>query len=165
VDTRLAKLERGTCDAIILAAAGLHRLGVMPPHGVALPPEEFIPAVGQGILAVEARDDDTEILAALAVLDEPETRACAEAERAFLARLGASCNSPLAAHATLLGAARRILRLNAIIASEDGRDVLRAQADGRPERARALGDELAEGMLARGATALAGLRAVPGGPI
>lgn len=165
VDTRLAKLERGTCDAIILAAAGLHRLGVVPPHGVALAPEEFIPAVGQGILAVEVRDDDRETLAAVAVLDEPETRVCAEAERAFLARLGASCNSPLAAHATLLGAARRIVRLNAMIASEDGRDVLRAHADGRPERARALGSELAEVMLARGATALVGLRAVPGGPV
>ncbi len=163
VDPRLAKLESGVCDAIILAAAGLQRLGVVPSHGVTLAPEEFIPAVGQGIIAVEVRDDDTETRTALAALDEPETRACAEAERAFLARLGASCNSPLAAHATLLGTARRTLRLNALIASEDGRDILRAHADGLLERACALGGELAETMLGRGAAALAGLRAVPGG--
>jgi hydroxymethylbilane synthase len=163
VDTRMIKLESGACDAIILAAAGLHRLGVVPPHGVALDPEEFIPAIGQGIIAIEARADDRETLAALAALDEPQTRDCAEAERAFLARLGASCNSPLAAHATVLGAAPGTLRLSALIASEDGRDIIRAHADGVRERARALGDELAENMLARGAAGLAGLRAVPDG--
>ncbi|MGH7418537.1 MAG: hydroxymethylbilane synthase, partial [Candidatus Rokuibacteriota bacterium] len=88
VDTRLAKLESGVCDAVILAAAGLHRLGVVTPHAVALPPDEFIPAVGQGVIAVEARDDDPATLAALADLDDAETRACAEAERGFLAGLG-----------------------------------------------------------------------------
>jgi hydroxymethylbilane synthase len=163
VDTRMIKLESGACDAIILAAAGLHRLGVVPLHGVALDPEEFIPAIGQGILAIEARADDRETLAALAALDEPQTRDCAEAERAFLARLGASCNSPLAAHATVLGAAPGTLRLSALIASEDGRDIIRAHADGVRERARALGVALAEDMLARGAAGLAGLRAVPDG--
>ena len=163
VDTRMVKLESGTYDAIILAAAGLHRLGVVPPHAVALDPEEFIPAIGQGIIAVEARTDDEETLAALAALDEPQTRDCAEAERAFLGRLGASCNSPLAAHATILGAAPDTLRLSALIASEDGRDVLRAHAAGMREHARAVGGELAEDMLARGAAGLAGLRAVPDG--
>jgi hydroxymethylbilane synthase len=163
VDTRLAKLESGTCDAIILAAAGLRRLGAAPPHAIPLAPEEFIPAVGQGIIAVEARDDDSETLAALAVLDDPATRSCAEAERAFLARLGASCNSPLAAHAALTGTGRTTLRLSALIASEDGRDVLRGHVDGARARARALGDELAETMLARGAATVAALRAVTGG--
>ncbi len=76
-----------------------------------LDPEDFVPAVGQGIIAVEARVDDGPTLAALAALDDPTTRACAEAERAFLGRLGASCNSPLAAHATILGAAPDTLRL------------------------------------------------------
>jgi hydroxymethylbilane synthase len=160
VDTRMIKLESGACDAIILAAAGLHRLGVVPPHAVALDPEKFIPAIGQGIIAVEARADDGETLAALAALDEPQTRDCAEAERAFLALLCVSCNSPLAAHATVLDAA---LRLSALIASEDGRDVIRAHADGVRERARALGAELAEDMLARGAAGLAALRAVSDG--
>jgi hydroxymethylbilane synthase len=163
VDTRMIKLESGACDAIILAAAGLHRLGVVPPHGVALDPEEFIPAIGQGIIAIEARADDRETLAALAALDEPQTRDCAEAERAFLARLGASCNSPLAAHATVLDGAPSTLRLSALIASEDGRDIIRGHADGVRERARALGVALAEDMLARGAAGLAGLRAVPDG--
>ncbi len=163
VDTRMVKLESGTYDAIILAAAGLHRLGVIPPHAVALDPEEFIPAIGQGIIAVEARTDDEETLAALAALDEPQTRDCAEAERAFLGRLGASCNSPLAAHATILGTAPDTLRLSALIASEDGRDILRAHAAGLREHARAVGGELADDMLTRGAAGLAGLRAVPDG--
>jgi hydroxymethylbilane synthase len=163
VDTRLRKLEAGTCDAIILAAAGLHRLGLQPAHAEVLLPDEFIPAVGQGIIAVEARADDEETRAALALLDEAETRACADAERAFLARLGASCTSPLAAHATLSRGGSSTLRLTALIASEDGRDVMRAQAEGPRERAGALGRALADSMLARGAAAVSALRPVRGG--
>lgn len=163
VDTRLGKLANGACDAVILAAAGLRRLGVEPPHAVVLAPEEFIPAVGQGIIAVQARDDDEKTLAALAALDDGDTGACAVAERAFLARLGASCNSPLAAHARVIGPGARTLHLNALIASEDGRDVMRAHAEGVRERASALGDELAAALLARGAATVADLRSVPGG--
>jgi hydroxymethylbilane synthase len=163
VDTRLGKLANGACDAVILAAAGLRRLGVEPPHAVVLSPEEFIPAVGQGIIAVQARDDDEKTLTALAALDDGDTRACALAERAFLARLGASCNSPLAAHARVMGGGGRTLHLSALIASEDGRDVMRAHAEGARERASALGDELATAMLVRGAARVADLRSVPGG--
>jgi hydroxymethylbilane synthase len=99
----------------------------------------------------------------LAALDDGDTRVCAVAERAFLARLGASCNSPLAAHARVIGGGGRTLHLNALIASEDGRDVMRAHAEGGRERASALGGELAAAMLARGAATVADLRSVSGG--
>jgi hydroxymethylbilane synthase len=159
VDTRLRKLESGLYDSIILAAAGLRRLGVEPAHAEVLAPEEFIPAVGQGIIAVQARRADEKTLAALAPLDDALTRACGEAERAFLARLGASCNSPLAAHATLAHGAGT-LRLVALIASEDGRAVMRAETEGSVARADAVGRGLAESMLGRGAAELAPVRPI-----
>jgi hydroxymethylbilane synthase len=162
VDTRLRKLESAACDAVILAAAGLHRLGVMPAHAEMLDPEDFIPAVGQGIIAVEARVADGPTLAALAALDHCITRACAEAERAFLERLGASCNSPLAAHATVVAAGEH-LRLTALVASDDGGAVLRARGEGSVARAAAIGRDLADTLLERGAAEVAPLRPVAGG--
>ena len=99
VGTRLRKLETEDWDGMLLAAAGLKRRGLNPEHVQPLAPEVFVPAVGQGILAVEARVDDRDILALLERLDHVETRAAALAERAYLRRLGASCNSPVAAHA------------------------------------------------------------------
>jgi hydroxymethylbilane synthase len=160
VDTRLRKLEAGACDAIILAAAGLNRLGLRPRHAELLPPDEFIPAVGQGIVAVEIRADDERTRVALIALEQGETRACAEAERAFLARLGASCNSPLAGHAALVGGGARTLRLTGMVASEDGRKLLRGQLEGPREGAGALGRALADSMLARGAGDVAALHPV-----
>lgn len=161
VDTRLRKLESGACDAVILAAAGLRRLGLTPAHAELLDPEDFVPAVGQGIIAVEARCDDARTLASLAALDDRATRACAEAERALLSRLGASCNSPLAAHATVLG--ESVLRLTALVASDDGRAVLRARGEGSVAQAAAIGRELADTLLERGAAEVAPLRPVVGG--
>ena len=161
VDTRLRKLESAACDAVILAAAGLARLGVTPAHAETLDPEDFVPAVGQGIIAVEARVADGQTLAALAALDDRTTRACAEAERAFLGRLGASCNSPLAAHATVM-AGGATLRLTALVASEDGCAVLRGQGEGSVARAAAIGRELADALLERGAAEVAPLRPVAG---
>lgn len=155
VDTRLRKLEAGEYDAIVLAAAGLARLGLAPAHVEALAPEVFVPAVGQGVLAVEARVDDTRTLAALGALDHPPTRVCALAERAVLGRLGASCVTPMAAHARLSGDR---LVLDALVASEDGRTVLRESADGTPDRAEALGVRVADALLARGAAAVVALR-------
>ena len=157
VDTRLRKLESGGLEAIILAAAGLRRLGLSPAHATPLAPDVFVPAVGQGVLAVEARSDDARTLAALRVLDHGPTRTCALAERAFLARLGASCVTPMAAHARLDGA---IVRMAAIVASEDGRRVLRASVAGAPETAAALGRRLADDLLARGAADVAALNPV-----
>jgi hydroxymethylbilane synthase len=155
VDTRLRKLASGDYDAIVLAAAGLERLGLTPPHVEVLAPEAFVPAVGQGVLAVEARLDDARTLAALRGLDHRPTRACALAERAFLGRLGASCVTPMAAHARLAGDG---IVLDALVASEDGRTVLRESGNGASDRAEALGVRVADALLARGAAAVVALR-------
>src|SRR5207302_923609 len=127
VDTRLAKLQTGEWDAVLLAAAGLRRLGLEPRHATPLAPEVFVPAVGQGVLGVQARADDAATLAALRPLDHAATRACALAERAFLARLGASCVTPMAAHARLTDGR---LVVHGLVASEDGREVLRERGEG-----------------------------------
>src|SRR2546428_758667 len=99
VDTRLRKLTRGACDALILAAAGLSRLGLHPAHVTPLAPDRFVPAVGQGILGIEVRRDDGSTMRLVHALDHTETRTCALAERAFLRRLGASCTTPMAGDA------------------------------------------------------------------
>jgi hydroxymethylbilane synthase len=148
VDTRLRKLAAGDWDAIVLAAAGLRRLGLALERATPLDPDVFVPAVGQGIIAVQARADDHATLALLARADDASTRACALAERAYLARLGASCHTPMAGHARPDGGA---LRMSAVVASEDGRRVLRAAASAPAVEAERLGLELAETLLARGA--------------
>ena len=160
VDTRLRKLAEGDWGAIVLAAAGLLRLGLEPAHATALEPEAFVPAVGQGIIAVEARADDRATLTRLARTDDPATRACALAERAYLRRLGASCNTPMAAHARLEGAT---LRMVAVVAGEDGRRVLRADATAAAADAERLGLGLAETLLAQGAAEVTALHPAPGG--
>ena len=148
VDTRLAKLSAGTWDAVVVAAAGLARLGLTPANARPLSPEEFLPAVGQGILALEARSGDRPLRALLAGVDDPATRTQAEAERAFLCRLGASCHTPVAAHARLFNGE---LSLDGLVASLDGRRVLRSRAVGAPGSAELLGQKLAGELLARGA--------------
>ena len=162
VDTRLAKLGAGECDGVILASAGLRRLALAPAHAYPLDVQTFVPAVGQGILAVEIRAADTGTRRLVVHLNDPATQACARAERAYLRRLGASCNTPMAGHATLVGvAARPRLLMTAMVASEDGRKILRAEAGGSPDDAEAIGRGLAELLLERGAeavTALAPLR-------
>jgi hydroxymethylbilane synthase len=160
VETRLRKLETAGLDAVILAAAGLHRLGVIAPHAVALDSDVFVPAVGQGILGVEARKDDHRTLAWLEPLDHAPTRAAALAERAFLTRLGASCATPMAGHAVLLpaGGDGPVLSMSAVVLSEDGRRLLRAASTGAPERAEVLGHDLAESLLAHGAASITNLR-------
>jgi hydroxymethylbilane synthase len=155
VDTRLRKLESGDYDGVVLAAAGLVRLALTPRHVETLAPEQFVPAVGQGVLAVEARLDDGRTLARLRALDHEPTRVAATAERAFLGRLGASCVTPMAAYARLAGGR---LVLDGVVASEDGRTLLRESADDAPERAEALGARVAETLLARGAAAVVALR-------
>jgi hydroxymethylbilane synthase len=157
VDTRLRKLVGEEWDAVVLAAAGLRRLGLAPEHVEALDPERFVPAVGQGIIAVEARADDRRTLAHLARVDDAATHTCARAERAYLARLGASCNTPMAAHARLDGAT---LEMTAVVAGEDGRQVLRASGTAPASEAEALGRRLADGLLARGAAGITPLSPV-----
>ncbi len=151
VETRIEKLTAGSCDATILAAAGLRRLGLAPPNLTALPVAEFVPAVGQGILAIEAREADREVLELLGRLDDTRSRSEALAERAFLERLAADCHTPVAGHARHEGAA---LVLTGVVASLDGLTVLRSRASGAPGEAARLGTAVAEELLARGAKAL-----------
>jgi hydroxymethylbilane synthase len=158
VDTRLGKLAAGECDGIVLAAAGLLRLGLTPAAAQALDVETFVPAVGQGVLAVETRVDDASTRGRVARMDDADTRACARAERSYLRRLGASCNTPMAAHATLDRSGERPrLRMTAVVASEDGRQILRADAGGAPGDAEEVGRGLAELLLERGAGAVTAL--------
>lgn len=154
VDTRLRKLEAGDCDAVLLAAAGLRRLGITPPHAEPLAVEVFVPAVGQGILGLEARVGDERVRASLAALDDRATRACALAERAFLSRLGASCVTPVAGHASIEGDA---VVMRALVVSEDGRRLLRQNGTAAPADAMDLGRRLADGLLDQGAAEMVGL--------
>ena len=151
VETRVDKLAAGVYDAIVLASAGLRRLGVDPPHVTPLDVGEFVPAVGQGILAVEAREADREVLELLRRLDDTRSRSEALAERAFLSRLGADCHTPVAGHAQSDGSA---LTLTGVVASLDGTTMLRAGATGPSRKAERLGVALADELLAKGAKAL-----------
>jgi hydroxymethylbilane synthase len=147
VDTRLGKLDRGEFDAIVLAAAGLRRLGIERPDGVPFDPEDFVPAIGQGVLALESRADAT--VAVLAVLDDTSTRIAVNAERAFLLRVGGSCRTPLAAYATADGGT---ITVRALIADPDGTRVLRGTHTGASADAAAIGTALADELLGRGGT-------------
>ncbi|AHG91813.1 Porphobilinogen deaminase [Gemmatirosa kalamazoonensis] len=146
VDTRLRKLDEGQYDAIVLAAAGLRRLGLTERVTQWLESDIMLPAVGQGAIAVEVRAADAAMTAALAPLDDHATRVTVTAERAFLARLGAGCAAPSAAHARL---ERGMLHLEGLIGSESGA-VIRAARTGREQDAAALGVAVAETLLASG---------------
>ncbi len=148
VETRLRKLHEVPYDAVVLAVAGLRRLGLAPAGAVVLEPDEMLPAVGQGVLAVETRADDASTRRLAAPLDDPATRAAASAERAFLARVGGSCATPLAAHAWLEG---QSLRLETFLATPDGTRLLRDGDRGDALAPAELGRRVAERMLARGA--------------
>jgi hydroxymethylbilane synthase len=153
VDTRLRKLDAGEVDAIVLAAAGLRRLGLDTRITEFLPPERLVPAIGQGALAIELRERDLagHVGAAVRHLDHAETRAAVLAERAFLRRLGGDCQTPVAAHA-VIDAGR--LALRAVVASADGARSVRGETGGDALRAEVLGAALAEDLLARGARAI-----------
>ncbi len=151
VETRLAKLGSGAYDAIIVARAGLNRLGLRPAHTVVLPVEEFLPAVGQGILGLEVREDNLAVLELLTRLDDTQARTEAQAERAFLYRLGAGCHTPVAGNARVDGSA---LTLTGLVASLDGATVLRSSISGAASSAEALGQGLADELLSRGARRL-----------
>jgi hydroxymethylbilane synthase len=117
VETRLSKLEAGAVDATLLALAGLKRLGLAHKASTVLAVEEFLPAVGQGIIAVEARSDDARVLPLLAALNDAISAGALAAERAFLAVLDGSCRTPIAGHATIEGGR---LRFRGMIAKPDG---------------------------------------------
>lgn len=153
VDTRLRKLEAGQVDAVILAAAGLKRLGLAGRVTEFLPADRMVPAIGQGALAIELpqRDLSSDVGAAVRALDHAATRAAVTAERAFLRRLGGDCHTPVAAHARFDGGR---LALTGIVASPDGAQIVRGQVHGAPAEGEALGAALAEDLLARGARAI-----------
>lgn len=151
VEGRLGRLATGTYEAIVLAAAGLARLGLTPGNARLLAPDEFMPAVGQGIIAVEARSGDRQTLEILKGMDHRETRWQAEAERAFLVHLGASCHTPVAAYCRVVGGE---LVLAGLVASVDGRQILRGERRGTATSAPLIGMQLAEELMERGARAI-----------
>jgi hydroxymethylbilane synthase len=146
VDTRLRKLESGEYDAIILAAAGVERLGLEKYLRYRIPPEIMCPAVGQGALAIEIRRDDVAVRSALAFLDHPETRSAVECERALLNGLGGGCQVPVGALAVRNNGE---ILLDAMAGRPDGTQILREQRRGNdPVK---LGSEVAQTLLERGA--------------
>ena len=150
VDTRVRKALAGEYDAIVLAAAGLIRLGLEAHIAEYLPLAVMLPAPGQAALAVQCRADDSWTLATLAPLDDSPTRAAVTAERAFLAALGGGCAAPVAALGQVTGeGAERLIYLSGLVAAPDGSSLVRVQAVG-PDPA-ALGSLLAEQALAQGA--------------
>jgi hydroxymethylbilane synthase len=148
VQTRLGKLDAGDFDAIILAAAGLKRLGLTDRIREELDPGMSLPAPGQGALGIEIRADRDDLKALLAPLNHPDTWACVTAERAVSRTLGGSCQVPLAAYATLSG---NLLQLDALVAHPDGSVVLNATASGPAEYADTLGRAVAKKLLDAGA--------------
>lgn len=149
VGTRLRKLDEGRHDAILLACAGLMRLGLAARIRERLDPETFVPAIGQGIVGIECRADDLRTQALLAPLHDAASALRLAAERAFNARLGGSCQAPIAGYATRLADGQ--LRLVGLVGTPDGQTVLRDEIRGPASRATALGEQLAERMLTAGA--------------
>lgn len=148
VNSRLAKLDGGEYDALILACAGLKRLGFGGRIKEVISRENLLPAVGQGALAIEARAEDKEILELIGFLDHEDTRAAASLERAFLARVEGGCQVPVGVYAQVKEA---VIEAEAVIASLDGAKVFRGKITGGLEEAASLGRQLAESLLADGA--------------
>jgi len=148
VETRLAKLDSGDLAAIVLAAAGLKRLGLAERVSEHLPPEVMLPAVGQGALCIEIRRDDPRIGPFIAALDHVDSRRAVMGERAFLRRLQGGCQVPIAGHGRIDGP---LFTLEGLVAGVDGTPVIRERLSGPAETAEAIGLELAEVLLGRGA--------------
>lgn len=157
LDTRLRKLKEGQFDAIVLAAAGLRRLAWTQEITEYLDPVLSLPAIGQGALGIEGRSNDDFVRDVLGRLNHPQTRVAVTAERALLHRLEGGCQVPIAAYATLAGDE---VQLEGLVASVDGKTVIRETIRGRIPEAEALGTQLAERLLARGADRI--LRAIYG---
>lgn len=160
IDTRLGRVRSGDLDAVILAAAGLTRLGRDDAITETISTADMLPAPGQGALAVEARTDiaqlDPELHQALLDLDDAPTRAAVEAERAVLNRLESGCSAPVGALATLSPSQNDELTLQALVATLDGSQVIRLSISGSANDAVELGQQLADQLLANGASGLLG---------
>jgi hydroxymethylbilane synthase len=148
VDTRLKRLDGGELDAIVLACAGLIRLGLESRISARLDPKISLPAVSQGVIGIECRADDLESRRVLEALNDAATRRAVDAERAFARRLGGSCQSPIAAYAQV---AQDHLTLEGLVAEPDGSRVLRDTISGSAATPEILGVELAERVLRAGA--------------
>lgn len=151
LQTRLAKLEAGQYDGIVLAAAGLKRLGLDAHIREFLTPELSLPAVGQGALGIEILAARNDLLRLLLPLQDDQTRACVDAERAFSRALGGSCQVPIAGYAVV---AAGVLILHGLVATPDGSQILAASADGPVSEADAIGIRLARDLMERGAAAI-----------
>lgn len=148
VDTRLKKLDEGQYDALILAAAGLRRLGFENRISVAIASDQMLPAVGQGALGLQTRDGDAELNQLLTGLDHEDTSLACTAERSLLRALGGGCLLPIAGHAVVSSST---LTLDGLVASRDGKQILRDRITGDSGDAEKLGAELAARLLASGA--------------
>ncbi|MDX1653933.1 MAG: hydroxymethylbilane synthase [Candidatus Competibacteraceae bacterium] len=148
VNTRLKKLDDGQFDAIILAASGLQRLGFDQRIRRVLPPEESLPAIGQGALGIECRLDDIRVQELIALLDHPHTHTRLKAERAFNARLQGGCQVPIAGYALLEDGE---IWLRGLVGEPDGQQVIAGEIRGPAARAQSLGEQLGEQLLDRGA--------------
>jgi len=147
VATRLRKIDEGF-DAVVLAYAGLRRLGLADKVTQVFSTEEMLPAVAQGALAIEAREDDAETLRRLAPLEDRTTRIQIQAERGFLRKLQGGCQVPIAGHAEVKG---ERVHLRGLVANLDGTVIIRGERSGLAADAARIGEELAEELLARGA--------------
>jgi hydroxymethylbilane synthase len=156
IDSRLRKLDAGGADAILLAVAGLKRLGFDNRISVVFDLEEMLPQVGQGALAIETRSDDGETNQITAILNDAKTFACVAAERAFLRHLGGGCQFPIAAFANLENP--QTLFLRGLVAAPDGSQVLRGETRGKIADATVVGENLAQNLLRKGAANLINLR-------
>ena len=151
VDTRIRKLDEGQYDAVILASAGLVRLGLQGRISLRIPIDHMLPAVGQGAIAIETRADDQLAVEATRRLDHRETRIACLAERAFLRGLGGGCQLPIAAHARFEG---ELLKLDGLVARPDGTKRVQDSVSGSSNNAEALGASLAATLIERGASTL-----------
>jgi len=145
--TRLARIETGEVDAVVLAYAGLARIGRLDAVTQVFEPDEMLPAPGQGALAVECRSGRPDLADLLACADDPATRAATTAERSLLAALEAGCSAPVGGYAAVTDG----LRLRAVVVAADGDTALRASAGGPADEAERLGREVAAELLRRGA--------------
>jgi hydroxymethylbilane synthase len=140
VETRLSKLDAGQVEAVIMARAGLERLGLAARIKAVLDPHQFIPAAAQGALAVQVRAEDRDTVGLLTVIDQPQTRRLVEAERQVLISTGCGCHAPVGAFAEMEG---NKVHLHAFMADPDGRRLVRRKLSGPPEKAQALAQRIA----------------------
>jgi hydroxymethylbilane synthase len=151
VGSRLGKLDAGEYDAIVLACAGLKRLGLEQRITVALSPETMLPAIAQGVIGIECRVGDGRVARLISVLNDTETAMRTTIERAMNARLAGGCQAPVAGYSELVDG---VLEMRGLVGRPDGSDLVRAAISGPPNDAELLGQELAEDLLAHGADAI-----------